>query len=196
MRSGFCPAGIQFYPITAMLLIAGTAMSVMSARAKYQAAKKQKSALEAEGALKARQRDIQTRALAARQKVSFLSSGISLTGDGDVADVVMQDTYTKGLEDVNLIKQNYETAANNVMGQARAQMMADIGEMVMNVGMVGAMSGAFSGGGLTSAKGLTGSSTMAGQSGLSTSSGVFGMTTPAGYQGSRVGFMNGVPMSM
>lgn len=190
-RSGFCPSNICLDPITATLLVVGTVASGMAAASAYSNSKKQAKAVAAEGALKARQRDLQTRRLASSQKTSFLNSGISLTGEGDVADVIMSDTYTTGLEDVNQIKDNYNQQSKNIMGAARAKLIGDIGGMALNIGMAGVSSGMFAG--QTSATGLAGSGAASGQIGTGAGAG-FGMAAPAGV--SRVGFMNGVPMSM
>jgi len=110
--------------LSAVLQTAGAVMS-------YKNSKAQAKATAEEGALKAAQRDRQTRQLAARQKTSFLNSGISLTGDGDVADVVMQDTYDTGIADINLIKSNYNTQSKNIMSAARSQFFSSMGSMVL-----------------------------------------------------------------
>lgn len=165
-------------PITATLLIVGTTMSSISAAQAYKQSKQQAKTVAAEGALKARERDLQTRRLAAAQKTSFLSSGIALTGDGDLPDVVLQDTYKTGIEDVNLIKSNYNQQSKNIMGAARAKLMSDIGGIVLGVATVGSMSGAFSG---TSALSNSQIATNAATSGTGGTGGLGGLMDPVSF---------------
>jgi len=143
--------GVMCDPVTATLLVVGTAMSAMSAAESYKQSKRQAKATAQEGALKAAEREKQTRRLAASQKTSFLSSGISLTGeDSDLPNVVMQDTFATGLQDISLIKSNYNQQSKNIMGAARAKLVSDIGGMALNIGMAGAMGGMGGGGGTQS----------------------------------------------
>lgn len=118
-----------------------TVLQTAGAIQSYKNSKKQAKATAEEGALKAAQRDRQTRQLAAKQKTSFLNSGISLTGDGDVADVVMQDTYDTGIADINLIKSNYNTQSKNIMSQARSQFFSSMGSMVLSAAAIGSLGG-------------------------------------------------------
>ncbi len=142
--------GVMCDPITATLLVVGTTMSAMSAIQSFKDSKKQAKAVAQEGALKAAEREKQIRRQAASQKVSFLSSGISLSGeDSDLPNVVMQDTFSTGIQDINLIKSNYNQQSKNIMGAARSKLMSDIGGMALNIGMGAAMGGMGGGGGTT-----------------------------------------------
>lgn len=138
-----------FLILSVLLQTAGAVMS-------YKNSKAQAKATAEEGALKAAQRDRQTRQLAARQKTSFLNSGISLTGDGDVADVVMQDTYDTGIADINLIKSNYNTQSKNIMSAARSQFFSSMGTMILSTAAMGSLGGGAGAAGKAGTAGSTG----------------------------------------
>lgn len=133
-----------------------TVLQTAGAIQSYKNSKKQAKATAEEGALKAAQRDRQTRQLAARQKTSFLNSGISLTGDGDVADVVMQDTYDTGIADINLIKSNYNQQSKNIMSQARSQFFSSMGTMILSTAAIGSLGGGAGAAGKAGTAGSTG----------------------------------------
>jgi hypothetical protein len=136
-RHGYAPAGNRYDPVTATLLVAGLTMSGMAAASSYKNSKNQAKAIAAEGDIKAKERAKHTLALAGKTKTSFLTSGISLTGDGTTQNM-LDDTYNVGLEDISQIKQNYNQSAKNTMGAARSKLLADIGMMAMSAAMAGA----------------------------------------------------------
>lgn len=169
-------------PFTAALMIASIGMQAASINENNKNAKKQASALRAEGELKANERAKQTKQLVGRQKASFLNSGISLVGS-ETSGLVIEDTYKTGLEDISQIRENYGNAASNVLSQARSQMLAGLGNMAFQGASAGVQSGMFSP--KTSAQGLAGSS--AGMVGTGPGAG-FSMATPSGYSGGKTGF--------
>lgn len=57
------------------------------------------------------------RAKAARQTSSFLNSGITLEG---TPSTVIGETFSTGLEDLDQIKKNSETQANNIINSGRS----------------------------------------------------------------------------
>jgi len=113
-----------------------------SAWQKYETSEDQANALAREGNQKAEQRAIQARKLAGQQKASFVSSGISITGTEGTAGFILKDTYKTGLEDVNQIKENYNTKSGSVMSMARAQLMSDMSKMAMTASGLGGGGGA------------------------------------------------------
>ena len=157
-------------PITATLMVASLAMSGMAAASAYKNSKNQAKAVAEQGAMKARERAKQTQMLASKQKTSFLSSGISLTGEG-TAEAMVQDTYDTGLADINQIKSNYNQQSSNIMSAARSKLLSDVGKMGMSVAMAG-VGGAFSSGGSFAAGGemasgaTLGGGTLGGSAGL------------------------------
>ena len=76
---------------------------------------------EGETAIKNRKREIQE--LVAKQKIGYLQSGVELEG---TAQTILQDSYTKGIEDVNAIKGAYNRSIKNQMTAARANLLGSI----------------------------------------------------------------------
>ena len=116
-------------------LIASLVMAAAAAAAKgvssYMTAKAQSKQLAAEGTERAKARDKRTKMLAASQKASFLSSGISLTGDEEsTSGAVIGETYKHGLEDVETIKSSYNSRIKDVMAGGR---MALVSGLVLGV---------------------------------------------------------------
>jgi hypothetical protein len=111
----------------------------MSMAEKNKNAKAQKNALEKEGAIKVAEREKQTKLMVARQKVSFLNSGISL--NSGTPEAIINDTQNIGAEDVSLIKSNYATGTANITSQARSEMLSGLGGMASTVASYGVSSG-------------------------------------------------------
>lgn len=95
----------------------------------YNQAKSSARATANEGriAIANRKREIQE--LVARQKIGYLQSGVELEG---TAQTVMQDTYTKGIEDVNAIAGTYNKSIKNQMTAARANLLGSIAKAGVN----------------------------------------------------------------
>jgi hypothetical protein len=115
------------------------ALTAYSAYNNYENAKDQKKALEQEKDLKVKERQKNTKLLIARQKVSFLNSGISLTGEGTPQNM-FDETERIGLEDVEQIKSNYGQAQKNLMSSARSSLFSSLAGMASSVASKG-MSG-------------------------------------------------------
>lgn len=116
------------------LIGAGLGLSAAGMASSNSSAKKQAEALKKEGELKATERARETNALAAAQKVSFLNSGISLTGEDDTPMGVLTSTFRKGKEDIGQIKDNYDTQIENVYSQARTQLLSGLGSLSLGMG--------------------------------------------------------------
>jgi hypothetical protein len=117
--------------VTTAALIASLVMSAAAAAAQgissYMTAKAQSKALAAEGTERARQRDLRTKALAANQKASFLSSGIVLSGDqGETSGFVVNETYQHGVEDVGRIKSVYNERIKDTMAGGRMALISGL----------------------------------------------------------------------
>lgn len=85
------------------------------ARANQMNAQAQSDANIAAGNLATKERAKEIRYKAARQTASFLSSGLTL--EGTPMDVI-GETYTTGLEDLDLMGKNYNTNSNNIVNMA------------------------------------------------------------------------------
>jgi hypothetical protein len=108
------------------------------------AANKQAAAIAEESALKTSAKAKETTAVAAAQKVGFLSSGIGLTGEDNSTPMsVMSSTYAAGKADIDLIGKNYATQIQNVYSQARSKLIKQLGSTVL--GIAGAGSGSLFG---------------------------------------------------
>lgn len=98
-------------------------------------AKEQQEAFTEEGGLAARNKAQETVLRAARARVSFLSSGLTMDGTPRTAIEQMLDT---GNEDVNQIMRNYSrrstNAVNNIIDSATSQNMQLQGQAVGIVG--------------------------------------------------------------
>jgi hypothetical protein len=143
------------------LLIAGTiGLGTAGMVSSYQSAAKQSKALKAQAALEASERSKATTALAAEQKVSFLNSGIALTGEDNTTPTsVLSSTYIKGKEDIGRIKENYNTKIDNVWSAERSSFLTSLGTMALGLATAGVLSGlggAAQGGSLLSQSGSVG----------------------------------------
>lgn len=78
---------------------------------------------ESKIALENRKREIQD--LVAKQKIGYLQSGVELEG---TAQTVLQDSYTKGVEDLKAIKGAYNRSIKNQMTAARANLLGSIAQ--------------------------------------------------------------------
>lgn len=135
------PQGINYDPVTA-LTIASVGLTAGSMAESYSNAKHQSKAIKTQAAIDARQRVKETTATAASQKTSFLSSGINLTGEqGTTTTSILSDTYTKGKEDIQLIKENANTKLDALWSEQRSAMMKQLGGLALNVAGSGMFSG-------------------------------------------------------
>ena len=134
------------WAVTAVVVAAAaTGASMYSS---YKSAGAQEEALLKESELKTQERAKQTKKLAAAQRVSFLTSGISLTGEG-TPETLISETYRVGKEDIGLIREKYGAQIKNVWSQTRTKMISDISSFAMgaatgtagNVSTTGAATG-------------------------------------------------------
>lgn len=124
------------------LLVGGLALGGYGMASSYQNSQNQAKALKAEAALKASERAKEATALAAEQKVSFLNSGIALTGEENSTPTsVLSSTYAKGKEDINQIKENYNAKLESVYSSQRSNFLSGLGMMALGTAASGVLSG-------------------------------------------------------
>lgn len=117
-----------------------TTLSLVSLHNQKKAAKRQMEITQLNAKTLANERMKKIRKIAGQQKSSFLSSGISLTGDG-TTDAVLGDTYDTGKEDVNTILQRGSLQGAALKAEYRAKQMDTYGGIAAEWGSV-AMSAA------------------------------------------------------
>ena len=164
------------FGITAIVTaIAGIAtsisLSVASISQQRKAAKAQLQAQSMQAKVSSDQRIKQIRRVASQQKASFLSSGISLTGDG-TPDAVISETYQTGIEDVENIRNYGATMGASVSANARAKMLSTYGQLASDVSSFA--SSAFKGAGTLKAAGTDTINVGGGLEGMGDSYGNFG----------------------
>jgi len=103
---------------TAILAVATVGMQVMKASNELSNAKKQAQLTVNAAKINAENKSKQVRALAASQKVSFLTSGLTLEG---TPLAVLSSTYETGRQDINQIISNANTSSKNTMSAARSK---------------------------------------------------------------------------
>ena len=101
--------------IETAILMAG--LSTLSAMQTMKTAKSQARGVIAEGELKAGQQAKKTRYRVAKQRVSYLQSGLSLGGS---AEDVIAESFATGFEDIEAIKGSADISAKNIIGAGRA----------------------------------------------------------------------------
>ena len=82
-------------------------------------------------AIENRKREIQD--LVAKQKIGYLQSGVELEG---TAQTILQDTYTKGVQDINALTGAYNRSIKNQMTAARANLLGSIAQAGMSAASV------------------------------------------------------------
>lgn len=112
------------------LMIAGVGFGAMKSATELKNARSEAKATIKAGELSAKNKAIQTSALAAQQKSSFLTSGLELEG---TPISVISSTYRTGKEDVQQILENANIKSSNIMGKARSGVLTNL--------MQGAMTG-------------------------------------------------------
>ena len=109
--------------IGAILAGLGVGLNVASAIGNYNASKQQVKQLKKEAAIKADNRADEILSLAATQRVRYLSAGLELEG---TPQAVITDTYNTGIEDIQAIRDSYNTQISNVKKTARAQLLGGL----------------------------------------------------------------------
>jgi hypothetical protein len=119
---------VVYDPATAIMI----GLSVASAASQQSAAKKQAKATIAEGNIVAANKAKEVARKAATQRVSFLNSGVTL--DGTPMNVI-ESTFNTGLEDINQISSNYNTAAKNQIAAGRSAAIQSLAGGLSNVAL-------------------------------------------------------------
>lgn len=108
----------------ATAVIAG--LGVASAIGSYNSSKSQARQVVKAGEIRAYNRAEEIRSLAARQRVAYISAGLELEG---TPQIVMSDTYTKGINDVMSITAAANQEAKNIRKQATAQLLGSLAKI-------------------------------------------------------------------
>ena len=104
-------------------VIAG--LQVASAIGNYNASKSEARNVINQTNIAMEKRANEIRALAAKQRVSYLQAGLELEG---TPQAVISDTYNTGIEDVNAIRASGNQSAKNIITKARAKLIGDIAQ--------------------------------------------------------------------
>lgn len=132
------------------LVIGG--LSIASGIGQYNQAKSKARATARQGERAIENRKNEILALASKQKMAYLDSGVELEG---TPQAVIQDTYNTGLADIADIKSATRKSIKNQLTSARANLLGSIANAgVSAVGMYNMFSGAS---GLGSANGIVSS---------------------------------------
>lgn len=129
---GVCNMGVA-------AVVAG--LGVASAIGNYNQSKSQARQTIKKAEIDMQNRANEIRALAARQRVSYLQAGLELEG---TPNAVITDTYNTGIADVNAIRDSANQTAKNIRKQARAKLLGDLASTAVLAYSVGAGSGASS----------------------------------------------------
>jgi len=148
--------------------VAGAATSItmgsISAANQKKAAGRQMQAMQERDKAIANNRKKQIKKIAAQQRSSFLTSGISLTGDG-TTEAVQSDTYSTGIADIKAIAKQGGLQGEALQSKLRANLMSTYGTMASDtMGYMSDISGAM---GSLSSMGKTTNSTYGGVTDLS-----------------------------
>ena len=100
-------------------------LQVASAIGNYNQAKIQARQKIREGNQAAEARAKEIRQLTAQQRVSYLSAGLELDG---TPQAVLNDTYTKGLEDIKAIQDSAKTQSKNIIKQGQANLLGGLAQ--------------------------------------------------------------------
>lgn len=123
--------------IETILFAAFTGLKAIS---QMNAAKKQAKQVVQEGEVVAKEKAKQVRYAAARQTSSFLNSGLTLEG---TPSVVIGETFSTGLEDINQIRNNYNTKSKNLISAGRQEAISTIVGSFAGSSMGGSMGSMF-----------------------------------------------------
>lgn len=114
------------------------ALTGLSAISKMNAAEKQAKQTVREGELVAKEKAKEIRYKVARQTSSFLNSGLTLEG---TPNIVIGETFSTGLEDINNIRNNYNTKSKNLISAGRQEAISTIAGGFASAGMGGGSMG-------------------------------------------------------
>lgn len=130
---GVCKMGVG------AAVVAG--LSLASAVGNYNASKSEARNVVKQGNIAMDRRADEIKALAAKQRVSYLQAGLELEG---TPQAVISDTYNTGIEDVNAIRESTNQQSKNIITKARAKLLGDIAKTAVSAWSMGAGSGASS----------------------------------------------------
>lgn len=168
------------------LLIAG--LSAVSALSSMSSARKQAKAIAQEGEIESKNLAKKVRYAAAEQSVNFLNSGITLNGDAnDTPMAVINETYNTGLEDLNLLRSNYNAKSKAAISEGRSKAIGALVSGFSSAGFGGMGAGASSG--FMSGLGKFGNMVGAGNTAIGDSIG--GAMNSAGYGMDAYTFLDG-----
>lgn len=105
--------------IAAVSAVTGLASGIGS----YNAGKSNARALKRQGEIEAQRRKLEIESLIGTQKVGYSISGVRMSG---TPEAIIQDTQTKGAEDIANIRESYAQQAKNQLTQARANLLGSI----------------------------------------------------------------------
>jgi hypothetical protein len=160
--------GIELAIITAVV---SAAASVTGGVMAHQQGKAQAKAAARQGDILAKESEKKTLKLAAAQKASFLSSGLTL--EGTPQDVI-GETFTLGKEDIGQIKDYYGQQAKNAYSAGRTQLITGIASAAGTLAIAG-MGLASAGGSLAGSAGSSSAGgSLAGSAGSSSAGGTIG----------------------
>jgi hypothetical protein len=114
--------------------------AALSAVSSISAANSQAKATIAEGNLATQNKAKEVALKAARQKSSFLTSGLTLEG---TPMSVIENTFNTGIEDIKALGSNYNSQSKNIMAQGRTKALSSFASLGTGMSMSG--SGMFSG---------------------------------------------------
>jgi endo-beta-N-acetylglucosaminidase D len=129
--------------IETAILIGTLASGAFSASQSIKNAKSAANATIAEGNIATANKAKEVQMRAARQKSSFLNSGLTLEG---TPENVIDSTFSTGLTDLNQLSSNYNTKAKQQIAEGRAQAISSIASSFAGASFAGAGASAFKAG--------------------------------------------------
>ena len=123
-------------------LVVGLASAAYSAYATHEQSQSQKASLRKQEAFQKKELQKSKERTLAQQKVSFLSSGISIFGDvEDSTGVFFKETESASAEDLMRLEDYYSTNMKTLNNQERAGYMQSLGQAASSVYSYGASTG-------------------------------------------------------
>lgn len=126
---GVCNMGVA-------AVVAG--LGVASAIGNYNQSKSQARQTIKKAEIDMQNRANEIRALASRQRVSYLQAGLELEG---TPNAVITDTYNTGIADVNAIRDSANQTAKNIRKQAEAKLLGDLASTAVSAYSMGGFGG-------------------------------------------------------
>lgn len=140
--------------IETAIVVGSLALGATSAIGNYNQSKSTARQTAKEGQIVAANRAEEIKKLAAKQRVSYLKAGLELDG---TPQIVMNDTYDKGIADINAITGSYNQKVKNILTAGRSKLLGDLASTGLSAVSVGSLMNM---GGLTSLGGSATSGAM------------------------------------